>query len=297
MILTYNALYLEVRKRLRLLGAGQPALEAREIIRAATGKTQEELLRDMQLYPASDTIDMVYSLLKKREDHEPLAYITGEWEFMGLPLAVDRSVLIPRADTEVLAQAAIDYIKPIGPGSRALDLCTGSGCLGIAIAAFCPDVRVVMADISAEALSLARTNVRKHKLGSRVICTEADATQAPPSWIGSLDLIVSNPPYIPTADIASLDRSVREYEPHIALDGGEDGLSFYRPIAAGAAQVLRDGGKLMVECGIGEADKVMDIFYHAGFASIEAIPDTQGIDRVVSGTIFKQTGSSETAVQ
>ncbi len=279
---TYNEIYLDARKALKAAGVEAHTLEARLIVASAAGKTKEELIRDLRLY-ASDELDgKVQELIKRRLAGEPAAYISGEWEFYGIPMAVNSSVLIPRVDTEVLADAAIEKLKTVASGRRVLDLCCGSGCLGIAAAVNVP-CRVVMVDISREALAVCRENVRRQKLTRCVTCVEADALENPPMLIGAFDMVMCNPPYIPEDDIMGLDVSVRDYEPRSALDGGADGLDFYRSICCKWKRVLRPGGWLLFECGIGQAEKVADIMAENGFTDIELRRDTMDIERVVTG--------------
>ena len=150
---------------------------------------------------------------------EPVAYLIGEWEFYGLPLDISRDVLIPRPDTEVLAQQAIEYVRTQGE-CRVLDLCAGSGCIGLAIAAQVTSARVVLGEWSDAALKICRQNIRRNSLSGRVVPMQTDAREKPEKSLGEFQCIVSNPPYIPRADIDGLDVSVRDYEPHLALDGG-----------------------------------------------------------------------------
>ena len=253
---TYNDLYLDTRRALKRNGVDSAALEAREIVCCAADKNKEEFYRDSRLYATPEIEARVSALLQRRLQGEPVAYLVGEWEFFGLPLIVNEHVLIPRSDTEVLAQQAIDYLKDY-PGARVLDLCTGSGCVGLAIASRLADCRVVLADCSEEALRIARTNARLNHLQSRTAVLQADALAPPTAKFDAFQCIVSNPPYIPTGDLADLDPSVRDYEPHLALDGGADGLDFYRAIAARWKEALLPGGRLLLELGIGEADAVM----------------------------------------
>ena len=191
---------------------------------------------------------------------------------------------ITETDTEVLAQQAIDYLKDY-PGARVLDLCTGSGCVGLAIASQRTDCRVVLADCSEEALRVARTNARLNHLQSRIAVLQADALAPPGAKFDAFQCIVSNPPYIPTGDLAGLDPSVREYEPHLALDGGEDGLDFYRSISEQWRECLVPGGRLYFEVGIGQADAVLRIMRTQGFGDIQVVKDHQDIPRVVFGTL------------
>lgn len=281
---TYNDIYIDVRKKLKSAGIETFALEARLILCAAAGKTKEELLRDMGLYVNSEYEKKAAEMAARRIGGEPIAYVTGEWEFYGLPMTVNRDVLIPRVDTEVLAEHAIAELREMD-SHRVLDLCSGSGCIGIAIAANVPDSRVVLVDNSLKAMRVARANVLKNRLTHSVTCIDADAKGTPPMLLGRFDMIVSNPPYIPTGDIETLDGSVRDNEPREALDGGEDGLDFYREITKKWTPLLKDGGRLLYECGLGQAESVCAIMKKNGFSDIKTYSDTQGIPRVAAGVL------------
>ena len=285
MATTYNNLYLDTRNRLRRAGVSQAQTEAREIVCYAADKTKEQLYRDMSLYASSDLERRVEELVQRRLAGEPVAYIVGEWEFYGLPLDISRDVLIPRADTEVLAERAILKARAAGEGGRVLDLCAGSGCIGLAIAAQATRSRVVLADLSEGALRLCKQNVRRNGLNARVTCISANALEAPSSVLWDFDVIACNPPYIPTGDLEGLDVSVKDFEPLMALDGGVDGLDFYRVIASKWKSALRLGGTLIFEVGIDQAEAVAQIMADNGFENIVTTEDTGGIQRVVEGTI------------
>lgn len=282
---TYNEVFLEARKRLKNEGIEAYSLEARLILIAASGKSKEEYVRDMRLYAPDELEGKVDAMIRRRIAGEPVAYITGEWEFYGIPLGVTSDVLIPRTDTEVLVEKAIEELSVRESGTRVLDLCCGSGCIGIAIAANVPGCRVVLADNSAKALNVCRSNLISNNLTRMAVCIEADALTSPPMLIGRFNMIVSNPPYIPTEDLKSLDESVRDYEPVTALDGGEDGYDFYRRIIPEWKKVLNENGCMMFECGIGQAGHIADLMEKNGFRNIEIYKDTIGIDRVIKGIL------------
>ena len=284
MATTYNNLYLDARQKLKAAGVEAAQLEARELVCFAAGKNREQFFRDMSLYASDEVEAKVEDLMNRRLAGEPVAYLIGEWEFYGLPLDISREVLIPRADTEVLAEQAILAARAAGEGARVLDLCAGSGCVGLAVAANAPNCRAVLADVSEEALKICRQNIRRNDLNARVTCVQADARQAPPAMLWDFDVIACNPPYIPTGDIDGLDPSVRDYEPRLALDGGDDGLDFYRDIAEKWRTALRLGGVLLFEVGIGQASGVEQILSRCGYEDIETFQDTGGIWRVVKGT-------------
>ena len=243
MATTYNNLYLDIRQQLRKAGIEEATLEARELVCFGTNKSREELARDGGLYAPPELERRVRDLVERHLAGEPVAYLIGEWEFYGLPLDISRDVLIPRPDTEVLAEQAIGYIKTLGE-CRVLDLCAGSGCIGLAVAAQVPQARVVLGEWSDGALKICRQNVRRNSLTARVVPMQADAREKPEKSLGEFQCIVSNPPYIPRADIETLDTSVKDYEPHLALDGGEDGLDFYRSISEKWKAALAPGGRL-----------------------------------------------------
>ena len=285
MATTYNNLYLEVRRQLRAAGIPAAQLEAREIVCYAADKNREQFFRDMSLYASDPVEERVRALAKRRLEGEPVAYIIGEWEFYGLPLDISRDVLIPRLDTEVLAEQAILAARAAGEGCRVLDLCAGSGCVGLAVAANVPECRVVLADLSEGALRVCKQNIRRCDLNARVTCLSADAKLPPLPALWDIDVIVCNPPYIPSGEIAGLDASVRDYEPHQALDGGDDGLDFYRAVASKWKGALRLGGTLLFEVGMGQAPDVERILGKNGYENVRSFQDTQEIWRVVAGTI------------
>ena len=285
MAITYNDLYLDIRRRLRAADSGDPTLEARELVAFACGKTKEELLRDGRLYVTPEVEARVRALVQRHLDGEPTAYLIGEWEFYGLPLDISRDVLIPRPDTEVLAGLAIDFVKTQGE-CRVLDLCAGSGCVGLAVASQCPGSRVVLGELSEGALRICRQNIRRNGLSGRVVPMQMDALAPPPAQLGEFRCLVSNPPYIPAGDIPGLDPSVRDFEPHMALDGGADGLDFYRNLAGEWKNALTVGGKIFLEVGIGQADDVLRLLRAQGFGDLEITKDLNGIPRVVHGTLW-----------
>ena len=286
MAITYNDLYLEIRRQLRAADSGDPTLEARELVAFACGKTKEELLRDSRLYVTPEVEARVRALVQRHLDGEPTAYLIGEWEFYGLPLDISRDVLIPRPDTEVLAGLAIDFVKTQG-ACRVLDLCAGSGCIGLAVASQCPESRVVLGELSEGALRICRQNIRRNGLSGRVVPMQMDALAPPPAQLGEFRCLVSNPPYIPAGDIPGLDPSVRrDYEPHMALDGGADGLDLNRNLAGEWKNALTGGGKIFLEVGIGQTDDVRRLLRSQGFGYLEITRDLNGIPRVVHGTLW-----------
>ena len=280
---TYSEIYITIRNALREHGIEAHSLEARFLLAAAADKSKEALMRDLNLYTSNGVEAKAMEMLQRRLDGEPLAYIAGKWEFYGLELAVTKDVLIPRMDTEVLVDAALESIRQRGMKARVLDLCCGSGCIACAVNKEIPPTRVVAADISSEALEVCRRNIKDNNLGARIITMQADATTWPPMSIGSFDLILSNPPYIRSGELIELDSSVRDYEPLGALDGGEDGLDFYRAIIKYWSITLRPNAQMMFEVGEGQAEAVEKMLLDAGFISAHTRLDTLGVKRVVIG--------------
>ncbi len=278
---TYNDIYIRARKRLKEAGIDAYGLEARLIVSQAAGKTMEKLMQDLNLYASDEFADDVQAMVERRITGEPVAYITGQWEFYGVPLEITRDSLIPRTDTEVLVKAAITLFEGRNGTPRILDLCAGSGCVGVAMGVHMPGARIVMVDNSRRALSLCRRNISKNNLDIRVMCVEADVTETPPLLLGDFDLITCNAPYIPTAELETLDSSVKDYEPIQALDGGPDGLDIIRPVIRLWKGVLRDNGVMMLEIGEGQAPAVAQLLEQAGFTGIRALQDTAGTDRVM----------------
>ena len=287
MAITYNNLYMDIRQELHRAGIQAATLEARELVCFAAGKTREQFVRDGRLYVPQDVEEQARALMRRHLAGEPLAYLIGEWEFYGLPLDISEQVLIPRSDTEVLAGEAIRWLQT-QQDARVLDLCAGSGCVGLAVASQVHACRVVLGEKSEAALRICRQNIRRSGLLGRVTPMPADALEPPTRQLGEFDCIVCNPPYIPTQDIETLDVSVRDYEPHMALDGGEDGLEFYRAISENWREALHPGARLYFEVGIGQADSVLRLMRRQGFGELEIVPDTAGIPRVVYGTLYNE---------
>lgn len=279
---TYNDLYLHARSVLKAAGIESFSLEARLLASRATGKSTEIFLRDLRLYTSDECENRLEEMLRRRVAGEPIPYIIGDWEFYGLPFKISPDVLIPRMDTEILVETALKTLTGRKMDARILDLCCGSGCIGISIAHELPAARVIMVDISERALEVSRENMRLNHT-NRVSVIRADALEKPPMSLGQFDLIVSNPPYIPSFEIMTLDNSVRDFEPLGALDGGEDGLMFYRAILRNWLTVLRPGGLLMFEVGEDQAPAVRALMRDQHLQEVFSVQDTAGIDRVVIG--------------
>ncbi len=282
MVKKYSELYREARKALLPIdGPHQAGVTARELLQLASGKSAAELLADGEKYADSSVCDALEGYVRRMEQGEPLAYILGEWEFYGLKLYVTPDVLIPRDDTVAVAEIAIRQALFLDPNPRILDLCTGSGCIGLAIASRVKDAKVTLADLSREALAVAKKNVSLHHMSGRVSCVQADALAEPPAFLGQFDMIVSNPPYIDAKDMQTLEVSVKDFEPHMALSGGEDGLDFYRAIAEKYRQNLKPGGYLCFEYGEDQGDAVCEILAANGFTVRRRVNDYNGTERAV----------------
>ena len=282
---TYNEIYLTTRNILRQRGVESYGLEAKLIVSKAAGKTISELMRDLNLYTSNEVYNRVTEYTARRLRGEPIAYISGSWEFYGLPMIITPDVLIPRMDTEVLIDAAKEILTGSKMDARVLDLCCGSGCITCAVGHELPATRLLAVDISALALDICRKNICLNRLSSRAICMQADAKSSPPLGIGEFDMIISNPPYIASDEIPELDSSVRDYEPIWALDGGKDGLDFYRSIIKYWKTCLKKNGYILFEVGEGQSDEVMDMLLNAGFSSVDIRKDTMGTERVVIGKL------------
>lgn len=284
---SYDGLFRDVRRQFREADFPGAELEALEIVCFGGGMSRGEFYRDGNRCVPPETEEKIRALAARRMDGEPVAYLIGEWAFYGLPLEVNPAVLIPRVDTEVLAEAAIEFAQALG-NCRLLDLCTGSGCIGLAVAANVPECRALLGDVSGEALGVCRRNIRRCGLADRVTADALDALVPPPPSIGAFDCITCNPPYITRAEMETLDRSVRDFEPHLALCGGEDGLDFYRAIARHWRAALARDGRMYFEVGIGQTDAVRQLMRREGFGDTNILPDTRGIGRVVYGTILSE---------
>lgn len=282
MVKTYAQLYLDARKAIMATEDMQSAgMLARQLLCHASGKTQEQVIADRELYASQEICRQVEEMTRRLVDGEPLAYILGEWEFYGLPLYVNEHVLIPRDDTCAVATLAIQRALFFKQDPRILDLCTGSGCIGLAVASRVKDARVTLADLSKDALAVAKKNIVRNHLSARVSCIQADALQKPSPFLGKFDMIVSNPPYITIQEMQELPRSVSDFEPHLALFGGEDGLDFYRAIAKNYAQALKPGGYLCFEFGMGQGDGVCRILEENQYTILERTRDYNDIERAV----------------
>ena len=261
--------------------AQMAGMMARSVLCAISGKTQEAILTDRDLYASEEICRGVEAAVERLLRDEPLAYILGEWEFYGLKFYVNENVLIPRDDTCAVASLAIRQGIFLPQDPRILDLCCGSGCIGLAVASRVKDARVTLADISKDALAVAKKNIALHKMTGRVSCIQADALGEAPAFLGKFDMIISNPPYITGDEMKTLEPSVKDYEPHLALYGGEDGLDFYRSIAENYRHALKPGGYLALEFGEDQCDDICEILVNNGFTILERTKDFNETERAV----------------
>ena len=282
MVKTYGELYQDTRRALLETENAQDAgVLARMLICHVSGKDHARFLADRDLYARETIVEGVEKGLKRLLAGEPIAYILGQWEFYGLPMIVSPKVLIPRDDTCAVAELAIRQALFLDKDPRILDLCCGSGCIGLAVASRVKDAKVTLADVSLDALAVAKENAALNKLTGRVRCVQADALKPAFPFLGKFDLIVSNPPYITAKEMLELPVSVKDYEPHLALYGGEDGLDFYRAIAQNFAPALKPGGYLCFEFGMGQGDDVCRILTENGYTILERTRDYNSRERAV----------------
>ncbi|WP_265445980.1 peptide chain release factor N(5)-glutamine methyltransferase [Acetivibrio straminisolvens] len=284
-------------KLLKSADIDTPALEAGVLLCHVLNADRSFLYSHDDYKMTDEEYEKFVLFVEERVKGKPLQYITGYQEFMSLDFIVTPDVLIPRQDTETLVEAVLKHVKDTGlKNARILDIGTGSGCIAVSLAHYVKDSRVLALDISEGALLIAETNAKRCGVKDRVFFIKGDIlggltdiiTQS--SFIkdtkhndkGAFDIIVSNPPYIPAEEIKTLHRQVRDYEPRAALDGGEDGLDFYRVITCEAAKLLSPGSLLAFEVGYGQAESVFGLM-EKDFCTIKIVKDLAGIDRVVMG--------------
>jgi release factor glutamine methyltransferase len=268
----------------RSRGIESPRLDAEVLLAKALATTRIQLIVDAKRPLSPDELARMREMVRRRRTREPVAYILGEREFYGRVFRVDRRVLVPRPDTETLVDVALARTRAVSMSMRALDLCTGSGCVAITLARERPTARVFAADLSEGALAVARDNALR--LGAyNVAWHQGDlfaAVAQPPRF----DLVTANPPYIAAGDLASLPPDVRDHEPRLALEGGADGLALVRRVVADAPRrLVSPGGVLAVEVGAGQAAAVVELFERAGLSAVEVQRDYGRIERVVSGVL------------
>ena len=281
--LTYDGVYREGAARLGEADIEEAELDARLLLEFVCGTDRNTLLVHGERDVSEEEYGRYCGLIERRAAHVPLQHLTGEQDFMGLTFLVNKDVLVPRQDTEVLVEEAMKHLHD---GMRMLDLCTGSGCILLSLLHYSNDCEGVGVDLSARALSVAGKNYeiqRTQRPDMKARFLEGNLFEG---LEDRFDMIVSNPPYIKTDVIDTLMPEVREYEPVMALDGGTDGLVFYRRIAGDAGAYLNGGGMLFFEIGCEQAADVCKIMEAAGFREVEGVKDFAGLDRVVYGSWF-----------
>ena len=282
MIRTINDVYLDLRAEFRKKGIAGYEVEARELVTFALELEYDQLTEQRNRYIFDKDVEKIEQLKELRLSGVPIQHITGRWEFYGLPLEVTTDTLIPRPDTETLVEVGLNLLKDRSKG-RVLDLCCGTGCVGLAVLKNATEgITGVLADLSEPALEVAKRNVVKHHLTGRALTFQVDALAQPDPVLGKFHLILCNPPYIPTCEIMGLDAEVQK-EPHMALDGGDDGLDFYRAVSSNFSAALNRGGALAFEVGLGQFEDVMKIMEEAGYQKVQFACDLAGIERVVWG--------------
>ena len=281
MVKTYSELYQDVRNELLETEGADAAHVARELVCAASGVPAADLIAGRQIYASDQAVKAIREAVSRRRAGEPLAYILGEWDFCGMTLTVTRDVLIPRDDTMAVTELAIKKALFLEQNPRILDLCAGTGCIGLAIAHRVKDARVTLGELSPGAIRVAKKNIADQRLSGRVSCIRVDARQPAARFLGTFDMIVSNPPYVTTGEWEQLDPSVRDFEPRMALDGGEDGLDFYRAIVENFTGALKPGGYLCLEFGMGQHEAVQEILRAHGYRVLQLRRDTGDSSRAV----------------
>ena len=277
--MTYRELYEEGKAELEQAGIEEASLDARLLLEFVCGTSHSDLLVHGSRDVDAEKERNYRELTARRAGHIPLQHLTGEQEFMGLSFSVNENVLIPRQDTEVLVE---EVMRAISDGSRILDVCTGSGCILLSLLHYSNGCSGVGTDISEKALETARVNAERLEEKNAEF-VQGDLFE---NVEGRFHVIVSNPPYIATQVIGGLMEEVRLHEPMCALDGGEDGLYFYRRITKEAKSYLCGGGQLFFEIGHDQGEAVSELMREEGYRDVECIKDFAGLDRVVFGTLY-----------
>ena len=271
----------EGKMRLKAAGKEAYAFEAELLLEKAAGLNRTALFLRGEEVLSEEVLAVYEGFLQEREQGRPTQYILGEWEFMGLPFSVGEGVLIPRADTEVLVETILERQQKESMKSI-LDIGTGSGCIPISLGHYGKFEHIMAVDISQKALGYATKNAHDNQI--KIDFYESDLfTNLPAEWKGNLDAIVSNPPYIPKKDIEELMTEVKDFEPMNALDGGEDGLDFYRAIVEQGREWLKDGGWLFFEIGYDQGEDLRNLLHESGYTEVEVRQDLAGLDRVALG--------------
>ena len=268
---------------LKKRGLDSARVDAELIVAQVLAVDRVRILLSAERELTAEELERIRALLKRRRTFEPIAYLRGEREFYGHRFRVDRRVLVPRPDTETLVEVALARLAGRELGARMVDLCTGSGCVAISLKLERPTLTVDATDLSPDALVVARDNAQRLGAVWNVRFAQGDLFAALGAPARRYDLVTANPPYIATGEVPTLQRDIKDHEPHLALDGGDDGLALVRRIVDEAPRWLRDGGVLAMEIGAGQADSVRALLTARGFDDVRAARDYGGIDRVVSG--------------
>lgn len=275
----YAKLYQIGKEQLQKAGITDAELDARLLLEFICHTDRNALYAHGDQEIEDEKMQDFLQLIEKRAVHIPLQHLTGEQNFMGLDFLVNEHVLIPRQDTEILVE---EIMRDLHDGIRILDMCTGSGCILLSLLHYSNDCSGVGVDVSEDALAVARQNADR-LAEKQAVFIQSDLFE---KVEGSFDLIVSNPPYIRSQEIAGLMPEVREHEPHLALDGKDDGLHFYREIIKGAMPHLKRGGQLFFEIGYDQGEAVQAFLAANGYTEIAVVKDYAGLDRVVYGTFL-----------
>lgn len=278
MFVTRKEIREETARRLREAGIEEYEYETWVLLEWKLGVDRAEYFMDPDAEVPQEQWNDLDAALRKRERRIPLQYLMGSCEFMGYSFAVDERVLIPRQDTECLVELAVEQMRRRPEPCRVLDLCTGSGCIGVSVKLLCPQAQVVLSDVSEGALAVAGENACS--LGAPVELVQGDLFE---NVQGTFDYILSNPPYIPSKVIDGLMPEVRDHEPRLALDGTEDGLHFYRRIVREATKRLRPGGRLLFEIGQEQGEALLLLLQEAGYEETAIRQDLAGLDRIAVG--------------
>jgi release factor glutamine methyltransferase len=272
-----------ITEHLRQKGIDSPRLNAELLLCYVLGLKRIELYTQHSKIVATEQLDRLHDLVKRAGQHEPVAYLTGKTEFYSLELNVTPDCMIPRPETELLVQRAIEFLRTRVGKQFVYDLCTGCGCIAVAIAKNFPDAQIVATDISDAALSVAAQNVEKHNLKSKILLLQGDLFEPliPQLNEDKFDLIVCNPPYVSAAEYEALEKNIKDYEPRLALLAGEDGLDVYRSISKNVEQFLKHGAALMLEIGFTQGQAVKELLEQTGaFAETKIEKDTHNSDRI-----------------
>ena len=283
--MTYRECYELGCHTLQAAGIGEATLDARLLLEAVCGTNRNDLLAHGEQQVAPEAEEKYLDWIRQRAEHIPLQQLTGEQDFMGLTFSVNEHVLIPRQDTEILVE---EVLKELHDGMRVLDMCTGSGCILLSLLHYSNDCEGLGVDLSDEALEVAKMNAGKvltPEMAEQVHFLQSDLFE---KVEGRFEIIVSNPPYIASAEVEKLMPEVRDHEPRMALDGTEDGLYFYRRIIEEAGQHLVSSGMLFFEIGYDQGQAASELMRAEGYREVQVVQDYAGLDRVVFGTYVER---------